>query len=75
MISPDGITHVARFLADHPEGVLPGPVNGEELGTQFNFGEMVKRCEIFHEMSGELGDVSVKSDATGARKKKINKIE
>lgn len=47
-IAPDGIGHVARYLADNPQGVLPG---------EFNFRDLINKCEVFHEMHGNVGDV------------------
>jgi hypothetical protein len=44
----DSVGHVARFLAEHPEGVLP-------LGTPAD--EIVRRCRDFVEATGEIGDV------------------
>ena len=37
---------VARYLADHPEGVDPG----------FDFGSLINKCEEFVEVTGEVGD-------------------
>ncbi len=45
-IAPDSIKHVARYLADHPEGVDPG----------FDFGSLIDKCEEFVEVTGEVGD-------------------
>ncbi len=44
-IAPDSIKHVARFLADHPEGV-----KGGECGS------LIDQCEEFVEVTGEVGD-------------------
>ena len=44
----DSIPHVARYLADHPEGVL-------EMG--FPFGEIHRQCSDFIEATGRAGDV------------------
>jgi hypothetical protein len=44
-IAPDSIKHVARFLADHPEGV-----NGHDCGA------LINQCEEFEEVTGEVGD-------------------
>jgi hypothetical protein len=44
----DSVGHVARFLAEHPEGVLP-------LGTPND--EIVGRCSDFIEATGSIGDV------------------
>lgn len=45
-IAPDSIRHVARYLADHPEGVDPS----------FDFGSLIDKCEEFVEVTGEVGD-------------------
>lgn len=45
-IAPDSIKHVARYLADHPEGVDP----------RFDFGSLIDKCEEFVEVTGEVGD-------------------
>jgi hypothetical protein len=44
-IAPDSIGVVARFLADHPEGVEPGA-----------FGALIDQCNEFVEVTGEVGD-------------------
>lgn len=44
-IAPDSISHVARFLADHPEGVRSIPAQ-----------DIVKQCREFVEITGEVGD-------------------
>jgi hypothetical protein len=45
-IAPDSIGHVARYLADHPEGVDPS----------FDFGSLISKCKEFVEVTGEVGD-------------------
>jgi len=45
-IAPDSIGVVARYLADHPEGVDPG----------FDFGSLIGQCHEFVEVTGEVGD-------------------
>jgi hypothetical protein len=45
-IAPDSIKVVARYLADHPEGVDPS----------FDFGKLVEQCGEFVEVTGEVGD-------------------
>lgn len=45
-ISPDSVGVVARFLAEHPEGVMP---NG--------FGGLISQCHEFIELTGNAGDV------------------
>ncbi len=44
-IAPDSIQVVARYLADHPEGVGPG-----------EFGALISQCKEFVEVTGEVGD-------------------
>jgi hypothetical protein len=44
----DSVGHIARFLAEHPEGVAP---------EAFPFDAIVRRCEDFVETTGEVGDV------------------
>ena len=44
-IAPDSIGHVARYLADHPEGV-----DGNSCGA------LIDKCEEFVEVTGEVGD-------------------
>jgi hypothetical protein len=46
-IAPDSIRHVARYLADHPEGV---PNDGHA------FSDLIDRCEEFVEVTGKVGD-------------------
>jgi len=56
-IAPDSVGVVARFLAEHPEGVYPG---AEGEGTRFpkEPGErLVDRCEDFLEVTGQAGEV------------------
>jgi hypothetical protein len=47
-VAADSVPVVARFLADHPEGVLPG---------EFRYSELIGRCRDFVEMTGQAGDV------------------
>jgi hypothetical protein len=47
-IAADSVPVVARFLLEHPEGVLPGG---------FDFKAMVGECTEFLEATGEAGDV------------------
>ncbi len=44
-IAPDSVKIVARYLADHPEGVEPGA-----------FGQLIDQCQEFVEVTGETGD-------------------
>lgn len=57
MVAPDGINHVARFLADNPAGVM----GGKKDVANFDFRGLINKCEVFHEMTGEIGDVSLGS--------------
>jgi hypothetical protein len=47
-IATDSVPIVARFLAERPEGVLPG---------QFGFADLVGQCTQFEEAVAEAGDV------------------
>lgn len=44
----DSVPVVARFLADHPEGVLP---------NEFPFRDLISQCRNFAECTGKAGDV------------------
>lgn len=46
-IAPDSVRVVARFLADHPEGVHPRDIPRDEL---------IRQCTEFEELTGEVGD-------------------
>lgn len=45
-VACDSVPHVARYLAEHPEGVLPG-----------SFGKLASKCSDFIEITGNTGDV------------------
>lgn len=47
-VATDSIGVVARYLAEHPEGVLPNDIDIDGL---------IHQCHDFVEMTGELGDV------------------
>jgi hypothetical protein len=47
-VAADSVPVVARFLAEHPEGVLPG---------DFDYAALIGQCRDFVEMTGEAGDV------------------
>jgi len=47
-IAPDSVRVVARYLADHPEGVLP---------TDFDFRALIRQCDDLLELTGNFGDV------------------
>lgn len=44
-IAPDSVGHVARYLADHPEGVESVPAQ-----------DIIQKCTKFVEVTGEIGD-------------------
>jgi hypothetical protein len=46
-VAPDSVRVVARYLAQHPEGVDP---------SDFNFQEMIGQCTQFEELTGKAGD-------------------
>jgi hypothetical protein len=47
-IAADSVPVIARYLAEHPEGVLP---------TDFDFRALIRQCEELIELTGEAGDV------------------
>jgi hypothetical protein len=47
-VAADSVPVVARFLAEHPEGVLP---------DEFDYAHLIGQCRDFVEMTGEAGDV------------------
>jgi hypothetical protein len=47
-VAADSVPVVARYLADHPEGVLP---------TAIPYSELIGQCHDFVELTGEAGDV------------------
>jgi ectoine hydroxylase-related dioxygenase (phytanoyl-CoA dioxygenase family) len=46
-VAPDSVRVVARYLAEHPEGVNP---------KDFKFQEMIRECTQFKEITGKAGD-------------------
>ncbi|ORX34511.1 hypothetical protein BD324DRAFT_636193 [Kockovaella imperatae] len=49
IIAPEGVGHIARYLAAHPEGVMP---------TAFPFHDIaVNQCKNYVELTGKKGDV------------------
>jgi hypothetical protein len=46
-IAPDSVRLVARFLAEHPEGVKP---------SEFDFQGLIRQCTRFEELTGNAGD-------------------
>ena len=47
-IATDSVPVIAKFLADRPEGVLPG---------EFGFGTLISQCRQFEEALADAGDV------------------
>lgn len=47
-MASDSVLVIAKYLADHPEGVEP---NG------FEFQQRIRECQRFEEATGEAGDV------------------
>jgi hypothetical protein len=47
-IAADSVSVVARYLAEHPEGVL---------STEFDFAGLARQCSDFRELTGKAGDV------------------
>ncbi len=47
-VAADSVPVVARYLARHPEGLLPG---------DFDYAELIGQCHDFVEMTGKAGDV------------------
>ncbi len=47
-LAPDSVPVVARYLAEHPEGVLP---------TDFDFRALTRQCRELVELTGDVGDV------------------
>lgn len=66
-VAPEGIDHIARYLAAHPEGVLPFPgklvpstttcPNPADDPDSWTHADAVRQCSLFAEMVGEIGDV------------------
>jgi hypothetical protein len=46
-IAPDSVRHIARYLAERPEGVPP---------SEIPFKEIIGQCSEFVEITGEVGD-------------------
>ncbi|KIM28616.1 hypothetical protein M408DRAFT_329381 [Serendipita vermifera MAFF 305830] len=66
MVSPDGIGKLAKWLMDHPQGVLPRMkpvVESSSLDEKGDHGALgwyqsvIQECEDFREMTGNAGDV------------------
>jgi len=60
-VATDSVRPVARFLADHPEGVYPlRPAAGEDRDPDavlLPFDDLIAQCDDFTEATGEAGDV------------------
>ena len=58
-LAADSVGPVARFLADHPEGVYPSDNSvGQDPSTVVvPYAELIARCADFVEATGETGDV------------------
>lgn len=60
-VATDSVRPVARFLADHPQGVYPlRPAEGEAGDPDavlLPYHELISRCHDFVEATGEVGDV------------------
>jgi len=59
-ISPDGINLVAKYLASHPEGVLPTGLSFTpqfDPTDKFDHLEKIHECSEFAELTGKTGDV------------------
>jgi hypothetical protein len=52
-VAADSVGPVARFLADHPEGIVPP--GGVGLG--YPYPDLLSRCHDFVEATGKVGDV------------------
>ncbi len=46
-VAPDSVRVIARYLAEHPEGVNP---------RDFNFQSLISQCTRFEEITGKAGD-------------------
>jgi hypothetical protein len=47
-VAPDSVGHIARYLVEYPEGLY---------NRDGQFGKLVEKCQIFEEITGEVGDV------------------
>ncbi|GIH02494.1 hypothetical protein Rhe02_05610 [Rhizocola hellebori] len=59
-VAADSVGPVARFLAEHPEGVYPPSIawtGAEPQPATFAWGDLVGQCGDFVEATGEVGDV------------------
>lgn len=68
-IAPDGVGLIARYLSEHPEGVLPSGytfvpststcASPEDDPAFWSHPEAARKCSKFVEMTGEPGDVVI----------------
>lgn len=58
-VAADSVGPVARFLAEHPEGVYPlrPAEGGDPDATLIPYRDLIGRCHDFVEATGEVGDV------------------
>jgi hypothetical protein len=57
-VAADSVRPVARFLAEHPEGVYPPRSRGSEANpVLFPYEDLVSGCTQFVEATGQVGDV------------------
>ena len=59
-VAADSVGPVARFLAEHPEGVYPPEISWTGAQPQpaiFDWPELIGQCGDFVEATGEVGDV------------------
>jgi hypothetical protein len=52
-VAADSVGPIARFLAEHPEGVVPP----DGVGLRFPYPNLIGQCSDFVEATGEVGDV------------------
>jgi hypothetical protein len=47
-VAPDSVGHIARYLAQYPDGLL---------NREAQFGQQIEKCQVFEEVTGQVGDV------------------
>jgi hypothetical protein len=52
-VAADSVAPVARFLADHPEGIVPP----SGVGLGYPYEDLISQCHDFVEATGRVGDV------------------
>ena len=75
-IAPDSIPMIARYLANHPEGVLPTGLsftpststyeNPPDHPEYWSHLKEVKKCKEFVEVTGDAGDVVLLHPVSGS---------